>query len=118
MVEKTMVFKDMVIPDDDALYDIYIDIDIDVEDINTDSDYDEDDDTDLISCLWQIKEIRLTDFTRKPTAGMKTAWGIGFNLVDKNCVKKVNNFVSSFEFSEYVYDKLSESTNMKREDTL
>jgi hypothetical protein len=116
MVEKTMVFKDIVIPEDDALYDIYIDIDIDVEDIDTDLDYDEDDDSDLISCLWQIKEIRMTDFVRKPTTGMKTAWGIGFNLVDKNAIKKVNSFVKSFEFSEHVYEMLKDSR--KEDDTL
>lgn len=104
MITKTMVFNDMSIPGDDALYDIRIEVG--VEFLNEDEE-DDDEHMDFVSSVWDIKEVRLTDYTRKTITGINTSWGVGFNLVDKKQVNNVKKFVSSFDFAEYVYDVLS-----------
>jgi hypothetical protein len=106
MIEKEMVFNDMSIPGDDALYDIRIVAGI--EFLNEDEE-DDDNHMDFVSSVWDIKEIRLTDYTRKTITGMKTSWGIGFNLVEKKEIDRVKKFVSTFDFCEYVYDVLSQN---------
>jgi len=106
MITKTMVFNDICIPDDDALYNIRIEVG--VEFLNEDEE-DDDDHMDFVSSVWDIKEIRLTDYTRKTITSVQTSWGVGFNLVDKKEVERVKKFVSSFDFAEYVYDTLSQN---------
>lgn len=109
MITKTMVFNDICIPDDDSLYNIRIEVD--VEFLNEDEN-DDDEHMDFVSSVWDIKEIRLTDYTRKTTSSVQTSWGVGFNLADKKEVEMVKKFVSSFDFAEHVYDMISQNCHL------
>ena len=105
-MEKTMVLKDVFVPGDNSPYEIRIEVV--VEFLNDGDEDDDDNHMDFVSSIWDIKEIRLTDFTRKPIGGVETSWGVGFNLVDKKLVENVKKFVESFDFAEHVYDVLSQ----------
>jgi hypothetical protein len=104
MKDVALVFKNVYVPNDSVPYTIRIEAS--VEFLNEDED-DDDCHMDFVSSVWDIKEIRLTDYTRHSKASVETSWGVGFSLVDNSEYKKVADFVSSFDFAEMVYDRIA-----------
>lgn len=104
MIEKSLVFRNVHVPGETHTYTVRVEVCI--EFLNEDED-DDDCHLDFVSSIWDIKEIRLTDYTKEVDEQAASSWGVGFYVSNGPELEKIKTLVQSFDFLEFVYDRIA-----------